>query len=219
LQPIRSKGPCARIIRRLGDDKDREVDVRIIAATNRDPHQAIAERLLREDLYYRLASLTIALPPLRDRKSDIPMIAENILGEINRQFAADEPGYEHKTLSASTIAFVKKHDWPGNVRQLQNVLVQAAVLAEGNTLHPGDLKAVLGEMPHSAASQNVMQQTLGGAFSLEEHLNNIQRHFLRRAMEESRGVKAQAARLLGIRNYQTLDGQLERLDVRGNWET
>jgi transcriptional regulator with PAS, ATPase and Fis domain len=116
LQPLPGGGPCHRVIRRLGDDRDRDVDVRIVAATNRDLYAAVRSGGFREDLYYRLATISVALPPLRERKSDIVKIAERLLEQLNRQFAAEQPGYEHRFLSASARAFLKRHDWPGNVR-------------------------------------------------------------------------------------------------------
>lgn len=219
LQPLPGEGPSIRTIRRLGDEKDRKADVRVIAATNRDLHVAIREGRFREDLYYRLSSITITLPPLRDRKADIALIAENLLGQINRNFKAEERTYKHKSLSASAMAFVKRHDWPGNVRQLYNVLLQAAVLADGDVLERADLFAALGEMPEDQRLLNKgLDRPLGDGFDLEEHLLNIHRAYLRRAMEEAKGVKAQAARLLGLENYQTLDARLKRLEVTGDWD-
>jgi DNA-binding NtrC family response regulator len=164
-----------------------------------------------------LSAITITLPPLRDRKADIPAIAERLLDQINRQFQTEEPNYRDKSLSGSAMAFVKRHAWPGNVRQLYNVLVQAAVLAENEVLTRGDLVAALGEMPDgNAHATAILERPIGDEFDLEEYLNDIQRSYLRRAMEEARGVKARAARLLGMKNYQTLDAQLKRLAVE--WE-
>ena len=219
LQPISGEGPSIRTLRRLGDGKERKIDVRVIAATNRELHKAIRDGSFREDLYYRLATLSITLPPLRDRTSDIPKIAEKLLTQINRQFQVEEPNYEHKHLSAPATAFVKKHDWPGNVRQLYNVLVQAAVLAEGDTLGRGDLVAALGEMPEGSSLRGLAERPLGDDFDLEEHLNKIHKQYLQRAMEEANGVKAEAARLLGMKHYQTLDAQLKRLGVAGDGDT
>ena len=219
LQPVSGEGSCVRMVRRLGDDRERKIDVRVIAATNRDLHRAIRDGLFREDLFYRLATISISLPPLRDRRSDIAKIAERLLDQVNRQFSAEEPNYQHKKLSASAIAFVKRHDWPGNVRQLFNALVQAAVLAEGDTLGRGDLAAALGEMPGQAASNaQLTERPLGDEFNLDAFLTDLHRQYLRRAMEEAKGVKAKAARLLGMTNYQTLDAQLKRLRVTGDWK-
>jgi DNA-binding NtrC family response regulator len=218
LQPITDEGPSVRVIRRLGDDKDRKVDVRVIAATNNDLHQSIREGSFREDLYYRLASITITLPPLRDRKSDIPKIAGKLLIQINEQFATEEPNYKHKSLSASAISFVKEHFWPGNARQLYNALVQAAVLTDGENIGRRELAASIGELCESSGSlAGVVDRPLGEGLDLEQHLNDIRRSYLRRAMEEAKGVKVKAARLLGMKNYQTLDAQLKRLEVDGEW--
>jgi DNA-binding NtrC family response regulator len=218
LQPITGEGPAIRNVCRLGEEKDRKVDVRIIAATNRDLHEAITTGTFREDLYYRLAAVTITLPPLRDRRSDIAKIAEHLLGQINQQFAVEEPGYNHKSLSATAIAFVKDRVWPGNVRQLYNALVQAAVLTDGEKIGRRELAAALGEMPDTGDwIQRLTDRPLGDEFDLEEHLTSIRRAYLQRAMEEAGGVKAQAARLLGMKSYQTLDAQLKRLDVQGDW--
>jgi DNA-binding NtrC family response regulator len=218
LQPVTGEGPSVRYIQRLGDGKDRKVDVRIIAATNKDLFAAMRKGEFREDLYYRLAGITISLPPLRDRKTDIPKIAERFLGLLNAQFEADQPGYEHKSLSASAIAFVKTLPWQGNVRQLYNALMQAAVLTDGKIIGRKEVAASIAEMPDSGnGTSAVWDRPLGDEFDLEEHLNDIHRQYLRRAMEESGGVKAKAARLLGMKNYQTLDAQLKRLVVTGKW--
>jgi DNA-binding NtrC family response regulator len=218
LQPLPGEGPSIRTIRRLGDDKDRKVDVRVVAATNRDLHEVIREGMFREDLYYRLSAISITLPPLRDRKPDIPAIADRLLDQINRNFKAEEPHHQHKSLSASAIAFVKRHNWPGNVRQLYNVLVQSAVLAERQILEKSDLMAALGELSDSGTSNRDRLQPIGDGFDLEAYLNELQGNYLRRAMEEAKGVKAKAARLLGMKNYQTLDAQLKRLKVTGDWD-
>ncbi|WP_164104424.1 sigma-54 interaction domain-containing protein [Candidatus Laterigemmans baculatus] len=217
LQPITGEGVAVRKVCRLGEEKDRKVDVRIIAATNRDLHAAISRGEFREDLYYRLAAVTITLPPLRNRRTDIAAIAERLLEQINRQFAAEEPGYRHKTLSASATAFVKGHSWPGNVRQLYNALVQTAVLTDGEKIGRRELAAAAGEtLAAGAGDAAVADRPLGNGFNLDEHLNSIHKRYLERAMSEANGVKAEAARLLGMKNYQTLDAQLKRLGVREN---
>ena len=164
--------------------------------------------------------VSINLPPLRDRKSDIPKIAEHLLGQLNQQFEIDQPGYDHKSLSASAIAFVKTHAWPGNVRQLNNALMQAAVLTDGKTIGRKELAASVGEMPETGGTTAaILSRNLGDGFEIEEHLNMIHSLYLRRAMDEAHGVKAKAARLLGMKNYQTLDAQLKRLGVTGDWSS
>lgn len=129
-------------------------------------------------------------------------------------------GYQHKTLSDSANAFVKRHEWPGNVRQLYNVLVQAMVLSDKPGLTRADIAAALGEMPQSGTFVSLsLEHSLGDGFNLREYLNDLQASYLRRAMEESNGVKTKAAGLLGYDNYQTLDAQLKRLNVTGDWDT
>jgi DNA-binding NtrC family response regulator len=219
LQPITGEGPAIRMVCRLGEEKERKVDVRILAATNRDLHKAISEGKFREDLYYRLAAVTITLPPLRERRSDIAVIAEHLLSVINKQFEVEEPGYKHKSLSGTAIEFVKEGSWPGNIRQLYNTLVQAAVLTDEEKIDRRELVAALGEMPdRNGHAPSIIDHPLGDDFDLELYLNSIHKAYLGRAMDEAQGVKAHAARLLGMKNYQTLDAQLKRLQVTGDWD-
>jgi transcriptional regulator with PAS, ATPase and Fis domain len=205
--------PCHRVFYRVGDSRPLSSDVRIIAATNRDLLDCVARHQFREDLYYRLAVITVKLPPLRDRREDIPLIACRLLERINRDFARQEPGFRPRQLSGSALEFVKKHPWPGNVRQLCNVLTQAAVMTDDEVIDRRDLADAIAEVPGRPAA-DLLEVPLGDGFSLERHLEEIQRHYLRRAMEEASGVKRRAAELLGYRNYQTLAAQLDRLSIR-----
>lgn len=217
LQPPADGDPCRRSFFRVGDSDERHSSVRIIAATNRDLIDEVANGKFREDLYYRLAVINVTLPPLRERAGDVSMIAERLFQQITRQFEEEEPGYRHKSISGSAMLFVQRHPWPGNVRQLYNALLQAAVMAEGDTIEKHDLADAVPEIGKTNASGFVLDQPLGDGFVLQEHLNEIQRNYLRRAMEEAGGVKAQAAKLLGMANYQTLDAQLKRLGVEETW--
>jgi DNA-binding NtrC family response regulator len=212
LQPPSGSGPCHRVFYPVGASEPVVSDVRIVAATNRDLVQEIKANRFREDLYYRLAVITLRLPPLRERPRDIPLLVESFLRQINEDFERQEPGYEHKRISASGMDFVKRYPWPGNVRQLYNTLVQAAVMADGDTLNRQDVVPALGGVGEDP-DVNVLERPLGDGFNLEEHLKAIQRHYLRRAMEEAGGVKTRAADLLGLASYQALDAQLKRLEV------
>lgn len=214
LQPPLGEGPSVREYQPVGSEKPRRSDVRIIAATNRDLLAAVEESAFREDLYYRLAVITVKLPPLRERRTDIPSLVEALLEQINSDFGEKEPGYKHKQVSVSANTFVKQHAWPGNVRELYNVLVQAAVMAEGEELRAEDLAAAVAEVPGGQGKTDALQLPLGDDFDLEKHLESIQAHYLQRAMDQAGGVKAKAARLLGMKNYQTLDAQLKRLGVQ-----
>jgi DNA-binding NtrC family response regulator len=211
LQPP-DNDPCHRVFYRVGESKPTTSNVRIIAATNRDLHAAIAEGAFRDDLYYRLAVINIKLPPLRERREDIPLLVQRLLAQINENFAKQEPGYRHKSISAAAMAFVRKERWPGNVRQLYNTLVQAAVMTDGDVIDRQDVADAIAEVPGKPAV-DPLEQPLGDGFSLPDFLEEIQRHYLFRAMKEAGGMKTKAAELLGYKNYQTLAAQLERLKV------
>jgi DNA-binding NtrC family response regulator len=212
LQPPPGTGPCHRVYCPVGGSEAVVSDVRIVAATNRGLVQEMKDNRFREDLYYRLAVITLRLPPLRERPRDIPLLVESFLRQINEDFGRQgEPGYKHKRISATGMEFVKRYGWPGNVRQLYNTLLQAAVMADGDTLNRQELVAAIGGV--GDPDLNVLEQPLGDGFDLEEHLKSIQRHYLRRAMEEAGGVKTRAADLLGLASYQALDAKLKRLDV------
>lgn len=211
LQPPPGAGPCDRVIRCVGATSDSVFDVRIVAATNRDPLAAVASGSFREDLYYRLAVVSVRLPALRERRSDIPALTSRLLDQINREFATHEPGFRNKSVSTSAMEFVRRQEWPGNVRQLHNVLLQAVTLAAGDVIDRTDLVAGLAGSPQASRADEV--PGIGDNFSLEKHLEEIQRRYLRHAMEQADGVKVRAAALLGMKNYQTLDAQLKRLKV------
>ena len=212
LQPPPGAGPCHRVFEPVGASDPDESDVRIIAATNRDLFEEVKANRFREDLYHRLAVIMLRLPPLRERPHDIPLLAESFLKQINEDIQREEPGYKHKRISPTGMDFVKRYPWPGNVRQLYNTLLQAAVMADSDVLSRQDIVAAIGGIS-AGPEPNVLEQPLGDGFDLDEHLKAIQRHYLRRAMEEAGGVKTRAAELLGLASYQALDSQLKRLKV------
>lgn len=216
LQPPTGQGPCCREFTRVGDTAIQRTDVRIIAATNRNLQKEIRDHRFREDLYYRLAVITLQLPPLRERRTDIPVLARRLLEAINVDFAKQEPGYQHKSLSVSAMDYLKKADWPGNVRQLYNTLLQAAVMSEKTAIERGDIAATVADAAGHLA-HNLLEDVLGDGFNLNELLDSVQRHYLQRAMTESQGNKTRAARLLGLKSYQALDAQLVRLKLA--WTT
>lgn len=213
LQPPKGKGPCYREFSPVGDAADiRHSDVRIISATNRDLTKEVEEGNFREDLFYRLAVIKVKLPSLQSRKSDIPDLVDNLMKDINKDFCSKQDGFTHKSISASAKRFVRSYDWPGNIRQLHNTLVEAAIMCEGDTIETADLKSAIADVP--GKSSGLYDQELGDGFSLTNLLEDVNRKYLERAMEESGGVKTKAAELLGIPSYQTLDAQLKRLKVK-----
>jgi len=212
LEPPLGAGPCDRIFRAVGATKDSKRNVRIVAATNRDLLSDVAGGSFREDLYYRLAVVAVRLPPLRERRVDIPAITAHLLARINADFGKYEPGFRDKRISASTMDFVKRQDWPGNVRQLHNVLLQAVTLAAADVIDRPEVVAALATSPSKALGVS-MPESIDDNFSMEKHLEELHRRYLRLAMEQANGVKTRAAALLGMKNYQTLDAQLKRLKV------
>ena len=131
----------AKTVRRVGGSQDIRVDVRLVSATNRDPQEAIRDGKLREDLYYRLNVLPIALPPLSDRREDVPLLAEHFRKLIEEQEKAGVSGWDPKAL-----AILQKWDWPGNVRELRNVVHRAYVMTEGDTITPEVVAELLPEV-------------------------------------------------------------------------
>jgi DNA-binding NtrC family response regulator len=154
-----------------------EVDVRVIAATNRDLRKAVASGTFREDLFYRLDVITVTLPPLRERKEDIPLLVEHFLDRLTEQ------GKKRLQVSHEAMAVLLAHDWPGNVRELRNVLERGAVVAQGEVLTPSDLglAAPSGEAPSGPST-----------------LDEVEKRHIAGVLAHCAGNVSQAARLLGI---------------------
>ncbi len=212
LQPPHGKGACYREFSPVGDfGKTIRVNVRVISATNRDLMQEVDEGRFREDLYYRLSVIKVKLPSLCSRKSDIPELVDTLLDGINREFRGQEPHYKDKRISEAAKRFVREYDWPGNVRQLNNTLVEAAIMSEADVIEVGDIKSAIADVPGKRTGH--FDYELGDGFCLQTLLEDIQKRYLERAMEAALGVKTKAAELLGMSSYQTLDAQLKRLGV------
>jgi len=170
-------------IMRLGESKPRRVDVRIIAATNRDLKQAVKEGRFREDLYYRLAVIEIAIPPLRSRREDILPLARYFVGRFAEKL--NMPGLK---LHASCLSLLEAYDWPGNVRELENAVERAAVLAQGGTIMPEHLPP---SVRYGPDAQN-------GAAPPTGTLKDVERRHILAVLDSVGGHRRQAARLLGI---------------------
>jgi transcriptional regulator with PAS, ATPase and Fis domain len=169
-------------IRPVGATHRVPIDVRIIAATNRDLGSAIRAGTFRQDLYFRLNVMLIQLPPLRERKSDIPLLIDFFL---ERSREAQRP---MRTISEDAMRQLMAYDWPGNVRELENAVESGFALASGPILHSADLPATLRQ------GSNGRTLEISGLTTLEE----LKRHAILRALRETKGHKVSAARLLGI---------------------
>ncbi len=212
LQPMIELGPCVRKFRCVGGGKEITVDVRVIAATNQNLIEQVEQNRFRLDLYYRLAAITIKLPPLRERGKDVVDLAKHFLGQINADFGKQDATYEPKKFSADATSFIRSHDWPGNARQLYNAILQAVVMTGQVSLNRLDISAGVEEAPQRTTASS-LDLPLGNGFNLTEHLDTIRRHYLQRGMEEAHGKKKAAAELLGFDNWQTMDKQLEKFEI------
>jgi transcriptional regulator with AAA-type ATPase domain len=178
-----------RLVEPLGDKKPHKVNVRIIAATNKDLGKVIRDGQFREDLYYRLNVGEIQLPPLRERKSDIPKIALHILDQINSSLR------KPKRLSTSALTRLQNHSWPGNVRDLENVIERSARLTRQEVLNADDLMIL---EPVTYADPLAALPDPSKDFSLEQYITSARKQLILRAIELSSGNQSKAARLLGI---------------------
>jgi transcriptional regulator with PAS, ATPase and Fis domain len=178
-----------RRIRRVGGTEEIDVDVRVIAATNQPLEAKVKERQFREDLFYRLNVIPILLPPLRERREDIPLLAEQFL----RRFA-QEMGKQAVHISPEATRALVDYDWPGNVRELENVIERAVALETTDAIRPERLPEVVagGE----AKAEEVPRLSVG--FKLDEYLQSVEEQMLRRALSQTGGDRTEACRLLGI---------------------
>jgi DNA-binding NtrC family response regulator len=175
-----------REFERLGSNKTRHIDVRVLAATNVDLRAALEEGRFREDLYYRLNVMPINIPPLRERKEDIPFLAEHFVSKLS-----GEIGSRAHAISEAAIQKLMTYHWPGNVRELENVIERSLVLAGGDTLEPADIRLDSApRAPRPAASEYGVPEGM----TLDEYEQAI----IRDALKRANGNKSQAARLLGL---------------------
>ncbi|MBI3447919.1 MAG: sigma-54-dependent Fis family transcriptional regulator [Acidobacteria bacterium] len=179
-----------KTFKRVGGVKDITVKLRIIAATNRDLEEAVRNRSFREDLYYRLKVIPITLPPLRDRKEDIPALVRHFIDGFNQEFKKTTKGVNEEALQC-----LMGHTWPGNVRELKNVIERAMILENKAELSLGDLPK---EIREPAAGADL---AAGDGFSLPESgysLERMEGEMVKQALEKTRGNQTHAARLLSI---------------------
>ncbi|MBZ5513147.1 MAG: sigma-54 dependent transcriptional regulator [Acidobacteriia bacterium] len=194
-----------QVIRRVGGTKDMQVDVRVIAASNRDLEKAVREGQFRQDLYYRLAIISIFLPPLRERKEDIPPMVEFFIERYNRRFKKAIRG-----ITDDSRKLLLSHDWPGNVRELKNAIERAMILEDADALRPSYLPFSVGRGPNGMTAFEAVGGETGaplangrslprlsipeGGTSLEE----VERALVEMAMRQANNNQTHAARLLDI---------------------
>jgi len=187
-------------VRRLGSDKVRNVDVRVIAATNTDLAERVREQKFREDLFYRLKVVLLELPPLRRRKGDVAVLAEHFLA-----IEAAGQGRLKRELTRPALACLEEYSWPGNVRQLRNEMRRITLLGEG-PVEPADLSS---EIRHPQAS---LEAALESGGTLPERLATLEIASIQAAIQDCRGNRSEAARKLGISRFALLR-KMEKYDL------
>jgi len=214
-----------REIDRIGSTKPTPIDIRVITATHRNLEESIKEGSFREDLFYRLNIIPINLPPLRERKTDIPLLADHFLKQFNRTAIP-------KTISDEAMQFLVNYSWPGNIRELANFIERMVVLSIGSTITPRDLpEKVLGDTPkekwqpleedEEGNPAQILQQSLRQSFhvgipeegiNLKKTIEEFEKELLLEALEKTGWVKNKAANLLGL-NRTTLVEKLKKMKI------
>ena len=192
-----------RTLRRVGGTEEISVDVRIIAATNRDLSEMVAENQFREDLFYRISVIPLELTPLRHRRDDIPLLADHFLARLNASM-----GRKFDHISDEALKKLESYDWPGNVRELENALERAFILETSNELSAQHL-------PENVSTNSRMRSTASfpdEGFDLELYVENLQKNFLEEALRRTNGVQVKAAELLRM-SYRSFRHYMQKYNI------
>ena len=200
-------------IRRVGSTRPQKLDVRVVVATNRDLEVEVREQRFREDLFWRLNVVAIHVPPLRDRREDIPVLAEHFLELASQRGTAPNPGGSGPpgkgfSLSPETLAIFQAYPWPGNVRELKNALERAMALSLGSVILPEDLPPRILAGGRSAAM-------VSGAAERKQSLRELERMYILEVLRQSGGNKTRAAEILGM-DRKTLYRKLHEFSLDGD---
>jgi transcriptional regulator with PAS, ATPase and Fis domain len=189
-------------IRRLGSKVETPVDVRVLAATNKNPEQAVADGHLRQDLYFRLNVFNIHLPPLRDHKEDLPLLVESLLEEVSEKHGKKVAG-----VGSDVMDMFRSYPWPGNVRELRNVLERAAIASDRGTVSRSDLPSEFGRAPATITGG------LGALrFPVGTTVDAVERELILQTLAATSQNKTRAAELLGI-SLKTLHNKLKEYEA------
>ena len=202
-----------RTIQRVGSSRSIDIDVRLITATNRNLREMVAQQTFREDLYYRLDVVKIVMPPLRDRKEDIVLLANAFLKEF-----ADENAKPVREISNDAMTTLLDYDWPGNVRELRTVIEHGVVMCQGDKITPRHLpqSVRLGKTGRTEPPMGFSTPARGPGHREESDLNlaRMEQQFIHRALDKTRGNRTEAAELLGL-SRRTLQRRLKELGIIG----
>jgi two-component system response regulator PilR (NtrC family) len=194
-----------RTIRRVGDTQDRTVDVRVVAATNRNLEEEVAAGRFREDLFFRINVIAIHIPPLRERREDITILANHFLRKFNRDMNKQLEGFTEACMSR-----LAGYEFPGNVRELENTVERAVALSPGPRI---DTDALSDKIRGAAAQAAGLPELTAEGFELEAFLERIEKQYLLRALELAGGTKNKAAELLGM-SFRSFRYKLEKHEIK-----
>lgn len=196
-----------KTVRRVGGTEDIKVEVRIIAATNRDLEQMVQQGTFRQDLYYRLNVINIRTPPLRERRDDIPLLAGHFLQKYSERFSK-----QIQTISKEAMDLLKKYDFPGNVRELENIIERTVALESGATVLPESLPQFVNTPTgRKMVSSDGIEITDEG-IDLQKVLDQLEKELLVKAIHQANGVKKRAAKLLGI-TFRSMRYRVEKFSL------
>ena len=192
-----------RKVRPVGSDREEEVDVRVMAASNRNLAKAVERGDFREDLYYRLNVIEIKVPPLRERCDDIPLLVDHFV----RRFAADS-AKEIRGVSPEALELLMRHPFPGNVRELENMVERAVTLASSEVLQPDDFSDLKSRLSGEIVR---LERLIDRNLSLDDVLSKVEEDLIEQALERTNGVRTEAAKLLGI-SFRSLRYRLDKME-------
>jgi two-component system response regulator PilR (NtrC family) len=196
-----------KAVRPIGEQRESPIDVRILSATHRQLTDLVAEARFREDLYYRINVIEIRVPPLRERANDIPLLTDTILSRLCERMQMSKP-----TLSADARVALETYDYPGNVRELENVLERALTLRTGNTIEAEHVRLRSVSRGPALPIATVAAQRTEKSGALVDQLEYLERDAIVKALEQSRYNKTAAAKLLGV-TYRALRYRIKKLEI------
>ena len=196
-----------RRFRRVGGLEELQADIRVIAATNQDLTRLVAEGRFREDLFYRINVIPVSLPALRERREDIPLLAEHFLVKYAEQMGKSISGVSHDAMQ-----LLARYEWPGNIRELENVIERAVALEATPAILVDSLPAAVCEA-RPAGPAEIRETLPDSGFDLEAHVKEIEREYIVQALERTGGVQVKAAELLGM-SFRSFRYYVKKYNVR-----
>ena len=189
---------------RVGGTKTMHIDVRLVAATNRNLEDAVANGSFREDLYYRINVIPIHLPPLRERKEDIPLLVDHFLNRI-----AEERNIKVKTISGAALDLLIEYEWPGNIRELENTMERVTLLSRNSKIQQEDLPS---NIRTNGKLNLIKEAVLEGKVSFEKAEEEFEKDIILNTLERTNYVQTRAAKLLGI-SRRILKYKMDKLGI------